>query len=100
MKYHMGSFALGSFVIMFIRVPRMLLRCLTAIAYPSGGNQPNALSKCVWCACACCLNSFEWGIKVLSKDAWMDVAINGNPFFQAAFHSLLILEHDSTTAIA
>lgn len=96
MRYHLGSFALGAVVIMWVRGPRLVMRLITYVI--AAGND-NLVSKCIWCACACCLNGFEYGIKVLSKDAWMDVAVNGNPFCQAAFHSLMVLEHEATAAI-
>lgn len=48
---------------------------------------------------ACCLSAYDNFLKVLTKDAWMDVAMNGNPFCHAAYHALLVLENEATTAI-
>lgn len=87
--YHMGTLAYGAFVIPFARLPRMLLRGIAA-----GSHNP-VTSPCVAC-CRCCTMSYDHLLRFLSKSAYMDVAVNGSDFCQAAQRAQMLLRGEAT----
>jgi len=90
LTFHLGTFALGSFIVACVRVLRDLMFLITKQAEGSG----NAVLTCCACCCTCCLDCFNRFLKFMTKSAYMDTAMNSNSFFPAAFHAAtVLLEH-------
>ncbi|CAH1119851.1 unnamed protein product [Phaedon cochleariae] len=86
-RYHLGSIALGSFIVALVQFLRVILK---AIEKYLGKRQ----GKCVNCAlkfCQCCLYCFEKILKYLSRNAYIEVAINGYPFCKAGRQAFKLL---------
>jgi solute carrier family 44 protein 1 (choline transporter-like protein) len=64
-RYHLGTVAMGSLIIALVQLVRTIL---AAIQYQVKGHE-NAVSKCVFRTCQCCLYCFEKILKYLSRNA-------------------------------
>lgn len=88
---HVGTIALGSLVISFARVPRIILRVL--LPNPESKNPVSKLGVKV---CSCCVGCFENFLRYLNKNAYMDVAINGSSFCHAAQRACMVLQSEAS----
>jgi len=89
--YHLGTLAFGSCIISLTRGPRMLLQMLLPAA-----SSTNPVSQICLRCCVCCSTCFERFLRFLTKNAYMDVAINGSDFCKAAHHACLVLQNEAT----
>jgi hypothetical protein len=87
LTFHLGTFAMGSFIIACVRVLRDLMALITKQANESG----NAVLTCCACCCTCCLDCFNRFLRFMTKSAYMDTAMNSNSFFPAAYHAATVL---------
>mmetsp|Transcript_108124 Transcript_108124/g.336135 ORF Transcript_108124/g.336135 Transcript_108124/m.336135 type:complete len:542 (+) Transcript_108124:80-1705(+) len=95
LTYHLGTFAEGSFIIAAVRGLRDFMFLVTKQAADSG----NSVVACCGCCCTCCLDCFNKFLKFMSKNAYMDTAMNSNEFCKAAHHAVLVLlEHAGEVA--
>lgn len=86
--YHLGSVALGSFLITLFKVPRLIL------TYVISKMRKHQELKCVsWClkCCICCLWCMEKCIRYLNHNAYTVIAIQGESFCPAAREAFDIL---------
>lgn len=90
--FHLGTLAFGSFIISSTRVVRYILTWII----PNSQNKGNPVSACLVSTCACCVSCFERFLRFLTKNAYMDVAINGSDFCKAAHQSFLVLQSELT----
>lgn len=67
-RYHLGTVAMGSLIISLVQLVRTII---AAIQYQVKG-QENAISKCVFRTCQCCLYCFEKVLKYLSRNAYIE----------------------------
>ncbi|XP_054719564.1 choline transporter-like 1 [Uloborus diversus] len=86
--YHMGSVALGSFLITLFKIPRLIL---TYVISKMRKHQDIAcVSWCLKC-CICCLWCMEKCIRYLNHNAYTIVAIRGISFCPAAREAFDVL---------
>ncbi|XP_015914425.1 choline transporter-like 1 [Parasteatoda tepidariorum] len=86
--YHMGSVALGAFLITVFKIPRLILTYMISLM------RKHQEWKCVaWClkCCTCCLWCMEKCIRYLNHNAYTIVAIQGVGFCSAAREAFDIL---------
>ncbi|CAM1321355.1 SLC44A1 (predicted) [Pycnogonum litorale] len=79
--YHLGSVALGSFIITLVKIPRIILTYLQTTLKKYNDN---ACAKCCLKCCNCCLWCLEKCIRYLNHNAYTIVAIDGIGFCPAA----------------
>jgi hypothetical protein len=77
---HLGSIALGSFLIAATRLVRLVLGFLAKQAQTEGNNVGEAAAGC----CMCAVYGFERGVGFLNKHAYMDIAVNATSFWSGA----------------
>ncbi|XP_022244407.1 choline transporter-like protein 1 [Limulus polyphemus] len=85
-RYHLGSVALGSFVVALLKLIRAIFKCLERHMK----KHPTWCNTAIKC-CSCCLWCFEKFLIFLNRNAFIEIAIYGYPFCKAAqkaFHLL------------
>ena len=88
-KYHIGSACLGSLVLASIAFVRAMLTYVQAKTTEAQQNNP-AL-KALLCGCQCCLCCFDRCMKYMSSNAFIMVAIDGEPFCMMAWRAFTLL---------
>ncbi|KAJ8919637.1 hypothetical protein NQ315_006163 [Exocentrus adspersus] len=86
-RYHLGSVALGSFLIATVQFARVILKCVEKYLKNREGKCTQYLLKC----CQCCLYCFKKILKYLSRNAYIEVAIYGYSFCQAGKQAFKLL---------
>ncbi|XP_050517151.1 choline transporter-like protein 1 isoform X1 [Diabrotica virgifera virgifera] len=86
-RYHLGSVALGSFLIATVQFMRVILKLVEKYLNKKQGKCIDCLLKC----CHCCLYCFEKILKYLSRNAYIEVAIFGYPFCRAGQQAFKLL---------
>lgn len=81
-RYHLGSVALGSFLVALIQFIRIIMKQIEKRVKRYGGAGKVALA-CIKC-CQCCLLCFEKVLKYINKNAYIEVAIYGYNFCKGA----------------
>jgi solute carrier family 44 protein 1 (choline transporter-like protein) len=89
--YHMGSAALGSFLIALVKIPRYLLMLVQDKIKASGSSTASYVSKC----CICCLWCLEKFIKFINSNAYTIIAIEGVSFCTAAQKAFMIVAENA-----
>lgn len=79
LRFHVGTLALGSLLVGFLRIFRVSFGLLAA----SAGNT-NSLCACVLRCCFCCIYCFEHFLDKLNKEVYMDVAVTSSSYVTAA----------------
>merc|ERR1711957_252133 len=51
------------------------------------------------CACCCCMSLYQNVFRYFQKNAYMDVVINSQAFLPAAYHAVVVMEHEVTEAM-
>lgn len=80
---HMGSIAMGACLVATLRLFRMIGSVLAKQQEKQNNAVGSATAKC----CVCVLTCFERFVKVINKNAYMDVAMHSNTFCTAASES-------------
>ncbi|KAK2159127.1 hypothetical protein NP493_1746g00015 [Ridgeia piscesae] len=78
--HHIGSVALGSFIITLVKIPRYILMYIKSKLK----NAENDCAKCCLKCCICCLWCLEKFLKYLNLNAYTIIAIEGKSFCPAA----------------
>ncbi|XP_068218888.1 choline transporter-like protein 1 isoform X2 [Palaemon carinicauda] len=93
--YHLGSVAIGSFIIAIMKMIRFLLKKMEKRL---GGANPvcGFLLKC----CQCCLWCFEKFLKFLSRNAYIEIAIYGYSFCKAAQKAFSVIVSNAFRVMA
>uniref|UniRef100_H2Z458 Choline transporter-like protein n=1 Tax=Ciona savignyi TaxID=51511 RepID=H2Z458_CIOSA len=93
---HLGSCALGSFIIVLVKIPRCILMFLSRQIKDS----PNLLAKFMVKCCMCCLWVLEKCLRYLNYNAYSLVAINGTHFCKSACDAVATLLSNALRVIA
>ncbi|CAG9855650.1 unnamed protein product [Phyllotreta striolata] len=86
-RYHMGSVALGSFLIALVQFARLLLKFVEKYLKKREGKCAECMLKC----CNCCLYCFEKILKYISRNAYIQVATHGYPFCKGGQQAFKLL---------
>jgi len=78
--FHLGTLALGSFLIALLRWVRLILGAIEQ----SSKSQGNAVAACIAKALICCITCFKKFVEMINKNAYIDVCITSNNFCGAA----------------
>eukprot|EP00931_Biecheleriopsis_adriatica_P086224 TRINITY_DN60935_c0_g1_i1.p1 TRINITY_DN60935_c0_g1~~TRINITY_DN60935_c0_g1_i1.p1 ORF type:complete len:712 (+),score=136.69 TRINITY_DN60935_c0_g1_i1:57-2138(+) len=78
--FHLGTFAIGSFLITTLRVIRIVFTWLARQAKENGNQCAALIAGC----CACCINCVQRYIEFITKNAYIDVALSSTSFLTAA----------------
>ena len=88
-RYHLGTLALGSFLIALVQFLRILFRVfekrLTAV------KEASTAARMILCCVDCCLSCFERVISLLTKDAYILTCITGEGLLPAARQAVGLL---------
>lgn len=60
----------------------------------------NALTRCLFCCCQCCLACIEQTIQYLTRNAYIETAITGTPFCTAGRKATEILTSNALRVFA
>ncbi|KAK9892591.1 hypothetical protein WA026_020973 [Henosepilachna vigintioctopunctata] len=85
--FHLGTVAIGSLVITLMSIVRALLKSLAE----------NAKTKWI---IDCCLSNIEEFIRFLSKNAYIQTAMHGQPFFKSGKRAAKLLVSNAANVIA
>ena len=98
LRYHMGSVAMGAFIIAVIQLARAILAYLDRKSKTA--QKKNKLIKALFCMIQCCLWCFEKCVKYISKNAYIVIAIKGKGFCSAAMEVFgIIFKHMSYVSV-
>ncbi|KAJ9589125.1 hypothetical protein L9F63_017584, partial [Diploptera punctata] len=75
-RYHLGTVAMGSLIIALVQLVRTII---AAVQYQVKDHE-NAVSRCLFRTCQCCLYCFEKILKYLTRNAYIETAIFGYNF--------------------
>ena len=78
-KKHMGSVALGGFLLIVLGLIRLIYEAL----YPQSVDQPNCWQKCCNCLCCCCTKIFDW----FTTGAFTIINVRGTPFCSSGYEA-------------
>ncbi|KAM8931100.1 choline transporter-like protein 3 isoform 2-T2 [Pelodytes ibericus] len=85
--YHLGTAIAGSFILMFVRIPRIILIYLSQLLK----QRDNACTRCTSQCCFCGLWCLEKWLRCLNQNAYTATIINGTPFCTSAKDGYSIL---------
>jgi hypothetical protein len=86
-RYHLGSMAVGSFILALVQLARYICRYLSEQAKA----QKNKVAQCVFKCIECCLWCFEKCVKFMNRQAYIQVALMGTNFLQSAKNAFFLL---------
>eukprot|EP00405_Crypthecodinium_cohnii_P012230 CAMPEP_0206437806 /NCGR_PEP_ID=MMETSP0324_2-20121206/11250_1 /ASSEMBLY_ACC=CAM_ASM_000836 /TAXON_ID=2866 /ORGANISM="Crypthecodinium cohnii, Strain Seligo" /LENGTH=827 /DNA_ID=CAMNT_0053905137 /DNA_START=160 /DNA_END=2642 /DNA_ORIENTATION=+ len=86
-SYHLGSIALGSLVLATVQFARWICRYLSK----QSEAQKNKVAQTVFCALGCCIGVFDRCLRFLTKNAYMQMAVQGSGFCTAAKEAFCLL---------
>ncbi|XP_074034982.1 choline transporter-like protein 1 [Leptinotarsa decemlineata] len=86
-RFHLGSVALGSFLIALIQFIRVILKAIEKYLNKREGKCVEYTLKC----CQCCLYCFEKILKYLSRNAYIEIAMHGYSFCEAGKQAFKLL---------
>lgn len=81
-KYHCGSLALGSFILALVWCIRALFEYVAEKLQDATGE--NCCTKCMIWTCRCCLDCFDRFLRYLNENAYIYMALTGDPFCESA----------------
>jgi hypothetical protein len=85
--YNAGSLALGSMLIAIVQTIRYILQ---RVKKYSSASQ-NQLARIILACCQCCFCCLEKLLKFISKNAYIEIAINGGSFCAACKRAFEIM---------
>eukprot|EP01017_Pseudomicrothorax_dubius_P022500 TRINITY_DN24371_c0_g1_i1.p1 TRINITY_DN24371_c0_g1~~TRINITY_DN24371_c0_g1_i1.p1 ORF type:complete len:655 (+),score=109.81 TRINITY_DN24371_c0_g1_i1:198-2162(+) len=83
-RYHLGSIAFGSLILAIVQAIKLILAYISAKAKETGMTKNNKFVEYAIAAMNCLVNCFERFIQYLNKNAYIQIAIRGTTFCQAA----------------
>uniref|UniRef100_A0A182NLI3 Choline transporter-like protein n=1 Tax=Anopheles dirus TaxID=7168 RepID=A0A182NLI3_9DIPT len=96
LRYHLGTVALGSFVIALVQLLRTLLKLLMH----SVRNPQNRVTSFLFDCCQCCLQCFERFLQYLTRNAYILTAMHGDPFCRAGKNAFRLLTNNALRVFA
>eukprot|EP00834_Sanchytrium_tribonematis_P000595 NODE_11_length_54881_cov_1.430718.p8 type:complete len:564 gc:universal NODE_11_length_54881_cov_1.430718:15659-17350(+) len=94
-KYSLGSIALGSFILAFVRFLRLVLVYLQRTS-----KSKNSMVKKVFSCLQCCLGCIEKLIKFMNKNSYVVIGIYGTSFCKSAQTAFGLLSRNALRLIA
>eukprot|EP01137_Pigoraptor_chileana_P013951 Opistho-2@68038 len=94
--YNLGSLAFGSLLIAIVQ----LIRAIFEYIDKQTKDKQNLVAKFVMCCCRCCLWCLEKFIKLLCKNAYIEIAIYGYSFCTAARTAFKLLARNCLRLVA
>ncbi|GCB63397.1 hypothetical protein scyTo_0014616 [Scyliorhinus torazame] len=95
-NYHLGTVVKGSFIITFVRIPRIVLLYVHSILKGKESTCARCLAKC----CACCLCCLEKWLRFLNQNAYVATAINGTNFCTSAKEAFFLIVNNALNVTA
>lgn len=90
---HLGTLALGSFLIALLRYLRLICMILDREAKAEGNVVMHIIAKIAMCCIECFKKFMEW----VNKNAYIDVCISSSNFCSAAMHVMSFLAGNGAT---
>jgi hypothetical protein len=91
--YHVGSIAMGSFLIALITFIRLVFEYII-YQYEKVGNKENPVYKALKCVIRCILWCLDQYVKFITKNAYIQIALHSENFCKSAWNSFcLIIRH-------
>jgi len=94
-RFHAGSLALGALLI----APTYFLRTALSFIHQASALEGNCLLDLIGKCCVCLLVCYQHCIEFISKNAYIDIAVNSSNFCEGAKNALHVLSSE-ITAIA
>lgn len=93
MWYHIGSIAMGSFLIALITFIRIIFEYII-YQYEKVGNKENPVYKAFKCVARCILWALDKYVQFITKNAYIQICLHNSMFCKAAWDSFcLALRH-------
>lgn len=89
MWYHIGSIAMGSFLIAVITFIRIIFEYII-YQYEKVGNKENPVYKAFKCVARCILWALDKYVKFITKNAYIQIALHNSMFCKAAWDSFCL----------
>eukprot|EP01006_Ploeotia_vitrea_P051435 TRINITY_DN67561_c12_g1_i1.p1 TRINITY_DN67561_c12_g1~~TRINITY_DN67561_c12_g1_i1.p1 ORF type:complete len:684 (-),score=46.79 TRINITY_DN67561_c12_g1_i1:2138-4189(-) len=91
-RYHLGTLAVGSFIVAVLQFIRILLGMLEKkLQKWTKGTPAACLLRCCFCCLKCCLACWERIIRYVNKNAYIVCAIKGTGFCRSAYTAVKVL---------
>ncbi|GAB0087830.1 Choline transporter-like [Sergentomyia squamirostris] len=90
-RYHLGTVACGSLIISLVQIIRVMLK---AVEYWLRDPQNKVVVFIITC-CHCCLGCFENLLQYLTRNAYIETAIFGQPFCEAGKGAFKLLSNNA-----
>eukprot|EP00762_Andalucia_godoyi_P006425 ANDGO_02906.mRNA.1 Choline transporter-like protein 2 len=85
LRYHLGTLAFGSLIIAIVQFIRAMILYFHKQIEKFSENTPcQCCVKCLICYCQCCLSYLQRFLEFISKNAYVQTAVNGYSFCKAA----------------
>lgn len=95
-RYHLGTVAFGSFIIALVQLIRAIFKSLEyGLRDPS-----NKLTQCLFSSCQCCLSCFEKFLQYLTRNAYIETAMNGTSFCTSGQKAFSVLASNALRVFA
>ncbi|RWS10489.1 choline transporter-like protein 5 [Dinothrombium tinctorium] len=88
LRYHMGSIALGSFLLATVRFIRIIIEW---IQNKCKRYADSSIAKAVFCLCRCCFWCLESFLKFINTNAYIMIAVYGENFCASARNAFMLL---------
>lgn len=88
-RYHMGSIALGSFILTLIAIVKWTIEQIGNAM--KGASPGNPCTECLFCCINCCLDCFDRFVRFLNTNAYIYVALTSENFCPSALHTFLLI---------
>lgn len=101
-RYHLGTLALGSFIVALIQTIRVVMAFLESRmkAAGDGSEATKCLMKCFFRCIHCCLAYFERVVKFINKTAYIGCALKGDNFIEGARRGVGLLAANALSVTA
>ncbi|KAH6568223.1 hypothetical protein BASA50_010574 [Batrachochytrium salamandrivorans] len=96
LRYHLGSVALGSFLLTILELVRILLWYIQRQAQKTHNQTLQYIVACL----QCCTKCAEMVMKFINKNAYIFIAIKGKAFFKSASDSSSLLLRNALRLVA
>lgn len=90
-RYHLGSLALGSFLLGLVQ----FIRFLVAYAQSQARKSKNKVAQYLLACMQCCLGCVEWIVKLINANAYIEIAIYGHSFCTSARRAFELLTRNA-----
>ncbi|KAJ8327466.1 hypothetical protein QVD99_007994 [Batrachochytrium dendrobatidis] len=95
-RYHLGSVALGSFLLTLIEMVRIVLWYIQRQAQKTHNQTIQYIVACL----QCCMKCVEMLMKFINKNAYIYIAIKGKAFFKSAAEASSLLLRNALRLVA